>query len=236
MSEGAGAGRTSFRPPALYLIASGSAVAPDADAREAHATLLEVSARVLAAAQPFRRNDGSLPVAICLRETFLLASQLFSLAGDLVAITRNAGASLFINGRLDIALAVGATGVHLPAHGIPARDVRAAAPHLRVGLSTHTVDDVQAAARDDVDFVVYGPVYETPSKTGFLRPRGLGELARAAAVGVPVLALGGIAVGDVAGCVAAGAKGVACIRAVFAAEDPAASTAAFLGCFTREER
>jgi thiamine-phosphate pyrophosphorylase len=236
VSESAGAGRTNFRPPALYLIASQRDAAPTADADEARATLLRVIARVLAAAQPYRRNDGSLPVAICLREKFMLASQLISLAGDLVEVTRNAGASLFINGRLDIALAVGATGVHLPAHGIPLREVRAAAPHLRVGLSTHSIDEVAAAARDGADFVVFGPVFETPSKAGLLAPRGLSVLTRAAAVGVPVLALGGIEVGDVAGCVAAGAKGVACIRAIFAAEDPAVATAAFLDCFSSELR
>ncbi|HEY0709010.1 MAG TPA: thiamine phosphate synthase [Polyangia bacterium] len=191
---------------------------------------------MLEAARPYRRNDGSLPVAIALREKFLLGSQLFSLAGDLVAMTNDAGAGLFINGRLDIALAVGATGVHLPAQGISVREARAAAPHLRVGLSTHVPDEVEHAARDGADFVVYGPVFETPSKAGLLRPRGLDGLRQATAFGVPVLALGGIEVAHVAGCLASGAKGVACIRAVFAAEDPGAAAAAFLDCFPSELR
>jgi thiamine-phosphate pyrophosphorylase len=215
-----------YQPPALYLIT----------AREATAgrPLLRVIESALAAAVPFRRSNGRLPIAVSLREKDLSSSTLIALGGELISATRAAGADLFVNGRLDIALALGAEGIHLPAQGILPHEVRAAAPHLRVGLSTHTPEEVAAArAASAVDFVVFGPVFETPSKTGVLAPRGLAGLRAASALGVPVLALGGITPERVDECCGAGATGVACIRAVSAAEDVAAATVAFLARFRR---
>jgi thiamine-phosphate pyrophosphorylase len=212
-----------YQPPALYLITDRHATA----GRSLRA-LIETA---LTAALPFRRSNGRLPIAVSLREKDLSATELIALGGELISATRAAGADLFINGRLDIAMALGADGVHLPAQGILPQEARAAAPHLRVGLSTHDPEEV-AAARG-VDFVVYGPVFETPSKTGVLAPRGLDGLRAASNHGVPVLALGGITPANTDDCRAVGAAGVACIRAILGAKDVASATVSFLARFRR---
>jgi len=190
--------------------------------------LLDVLAQALAAAQPFRSPDGRLPVAISLREKDLPAAELTLLAKHVRALTKNAGAELFINSRVDVALACDADGVHLPVDALAPADVRAIAPTLAIACSTHTVDEVAAAARAGVDFVVFGPILETPSKRGVLQPRGIHSLSAAIVFGIPVVALGGLTPAHVASCVRAGALGVACIRAVLAATNPGAETVAFL--------
>jgi thiamine-phosphate pyrophosphorylase len=190
--------------------------------------LLDVLAQALAAAQPFRSPDGRLPVAVSLREKTLPTAALTMLAKHVRALTKNAGAELFINGRVDVALACGADGVHLPVDAIAPGDVRAIAPTLAIACSTHAVEEVAAAARAGVDFVVFGPILETPSKRGVLQPRGIHSLSAAIVFGIPVVALGGLTPAHVPACVRAGASGVACIRAVLAAANPAAETVAFL--------
>jgi thiamine-phosphate pyrophosphorylase len=138
-----------------------------------------------------------------------------------------ASTTLLINSRFDIAIAAGADGVHLPATGLPIAAVRKACmavtgrPPL-VGRSTHHPDEVRAARDEGADFVLFGPVFETPSKAGVLPARGLGALRQAVASGLPVLALGGIDSVRAGQAVDQGAWGVAAIR-WFA--DPAAVTA-----------
>ena len=220
----------SFAAPALYLITARAATRGR--------PLVDLIAQALAAADPFRRDDGRLPLAICLREKDLDGAALIDLARSIAQLCHAAGADFFVNTRLDVALASGADGVHLPAAGIPPAEVRAAAPNLRVGLSTHTSGEVAAAARagSGVDFVVFGPVFETPSKQGFLNARGLTELSCAAGLGIPLLALGGITPSAVEDCEKAGAAGVGCIRAVWSADDVAAATVSFLSRFQRGNR
>lgn len=216
----------SWRPPSLYLITSRDATAGR--------PLVDVIAAALAAAAPFRRENGQLPVAVCLREKDLSGSALFALGCEILAVTCSAGAELFINGRLDVALALGAQGVHLPSTGaITPAEVAAAAPHLRVGISTHTPEDVLHARDfgDAVDFAVFGPVFETPSKQGIFTPRGPEGLAAAAALGVPLLALGGVTPARAGDCRRAGAVGVAVIRALLATENVAGETMSFLTRF-----
>jgi thiamine-phosphate pyrophosphorylase len=103
---------------------------------------------------------------------------------------------LFLHKRLDIAFAVGAEGVQLPENGLPLARVRAAAPRpLRVGVSTHSVDDAAAAIEAGADRVVIGPIFPTPSKAPFgppLGPSALGALPPAADHGSEVYAIGGI--------------------------------------------
>ena len=190
--------------------------------------LLDVLAQALAAAQPFRSPDGRLPVAVSLREKDLATAELTLLAKHVRSLTKNAGAELFINGRVDIALACGADGVHLPAAAIGPDDVRAIAPTLAIACSTHSPEEVAAAANARAQFVVFGPIFETPSKRGVLQPRGIHGLSAAIVFGIPVVALGGITPEHVPSCVQAGAQGVACIRAVLAAPNPADATVAFL--------
>jgi len=120
---------------------------------------------------------------------------------------------LLINGRFDIAMAVEAGGVHLPERGLPLAAVREAlGPEALIGRSTHSVEAVHRAQEEGADYVTLGPIYETPSKGQFGPPLGLETLARAAAIGVPVLAIGGISVERLAELADAGARGVAAIR------------------------
>jgi thiamine-phosphate pyrophosphorylase len=213
-----------FSAPAVYLITDRRATAGR--------PLAAVVAAALRGAARFRRPDGRLPLALSLREKDLTGGELVALARELGGLTGAAGADLYINGRFDVALAAGAQGVHLPAGGPSPAEVRAAAPALRIGVSTHTTEEVQAAARAGADFVVFGPVFATPSKRDLLATRGLPGLAAAAASApVPVLALGGITPVSAAVCRNAGARGLACIRAIMSAADPEAETTAFLARF-----
>ena len=217
-----------YQAPLLYLITA-------RDATRGR-PLLDVIAQSLDAAAAFRRADGRLPLAICLREKELGGADLIALARPIAAVCKARAADLFINTRIDVALAVAADGVHLPSDGVDADAVRAMAPHLRVGRSTHTSGEVAAAARDGTDFVVFGPVFETPSKQGVLNARGLTKLSEVAGLGVPLLALGGITPSAVEDCENAGAAGVACIRALLSADDVAFATKAFLAGFAGRNR
>lgn len=151
---------------------------------------------------------------------------------ELLALARSArgllpAAALLVNGRLDVALAAGADGVHLPADGLPAAPLVAWARRLGrrplVGRSTHTLEEVAAARDEGVDYVAFGPVFATPGKGA---PVGTAALAAAAQLGVPVLALGGVEPERVAQAIAAGAHGVAAIRAFRTAPGAAAMVAA----------
>jgi thiamine-phosphate pyrophosphorylase len=148
-----------------------------------------------------------------------------------------------VNDRLDIALAVGADGVHLPASGISAGVARAlldrragSADRLRIGLSVHSVDEIRTNAIP-VDYFQFGPVFATPSKLAYGPPQGVAALAEAvgAATGAqrPLVAVGGIDATNAFTPIGAGAAGVAVIRAVMRASDPGAATRALLEEITR---
>ncbi len=164
--------------------------------------------------------------AVQLREKDLPAGELYRLAEELRRLTARHGARLLVNDRLDVALAVGADGVHLPGAGLPPEAARRIlGPAGLVAVSTHRLDEARAAARGGADFVVFGPVYETPSKRPYGPPQGLEALAEVArGVPIPVFAIGGISADRVAEVRRAGAEGVAVIRALLAAPDPAAAT------------
>jgi len=147
------------------------------------------------------------------------ARELLQRARTLREICTRFGAPLFVNDRADVALAARADGVHLPAHGLPVAGAHALGIGL-VGVSAHSAADVARAAREGADFAVYAPVYDTPGKVA----RGEAELALACrAAPIPVLALGGVDETNAHRCLEAGARGVACIRAVLGAKDPAAA-------------
>lgn len=120
---------------------------------------------------------------------------------------------LFVNRRPDIAMVARADGVQLPAAGLPIAEVRTAfASGLLVGRSTHSIEEVRRARDEGADFVLFGPVFETPSKAGRLAARGVAALAAAAGCGLPVLALGGIDGSNADRLAGAGAWGLAAIR------------------------
>ena len=151
------------------------------------------------------------------------------------AETRRAGALLVVNDRFDLALAIGADGVHLgqgdlPPARLPA-EVRVA---LRVGRSTHTPAQLRAAQGEPVDYVAFGPVFGTRSKQSDYAERGLEALAQAArtAVPLPLIAIGGVDAARAAGLRAAGAAGFAVISAVAGAEDPEAAVRALVAAWS----
>jgi thiamine-phosphate pyrophosphorylase len=165
---------------------------------------------------------GVLPsgsAAVQLRQQ-LPARQLLERARALRAICTKFAAPLLINDRPDVALAAGADGVHLPARGLPATEAKKLVP--LVGVSCHTAEEVAQSAA--ADFCVFGPVFDTPGKGPAI---GLEQLRAACrSTSKPVFALGGITAANAASCIEAGARGVACIRAVLGARDPAAAAIA----------
>lgn len=165
--------------------------------------------------------------AVQLRERGLETRALLELATALRAATRATGAALLINDRIDVALACDADGVHLPGHSFAVAEARALlGPQRLIGVSTHHPDEVRDAAAAGADFAVFGPVFATPSKAAYGAPLGVDALTRArAATTLPLFAIGGVDASTVAAVRDAGADGVAVIRAVLAADDPAAATA-----------
>ena len=158
--------------------------------------------------------------AVQLREKDLEGRELYALAERLRALTARYRARLLINDRLDVALAVEADGVHLGHNSFTVKDARRllGAGKL-IGVSTHSRQEITAA--QEADFLLFGPVYYTPSKAAYGEPQGLDRL-RAAVVHstVPVFAIGGIKTGRVAEVLETGAHGIAMISAISAATDP----------------
>lgn len=149
---------------------------------------------------------------IQVREKDLPVRALLTLAEAAVARAQGAATRVLVNDRLDVALAAGASGVHLPAHGIPVAEVRRAYPRLLIGASCHTLDELRRAEDGGADFAVFGPVFAPLSKASERPPLGVERLAEAAsAVKIPVLALGGITVENATECLQAGAAGIAAI-------------------------
>lgn len=137
---------------------------------------------------------------------------------DLLALTRAAldratphGARVLLNDRLDIALAAGAHGVHLPSDA-PAPDALRpiTPPGFLVAVSTHSAGELRRAEREGADFAVFGPVFPTASKPGQAAVHGLAGLREACrAVSLPVAALGGLTAAREEACAAAGAAAIA---------------------------
>ncbi|MGH7916482.1 MAG: thiamine phosphate synthase [Candidatus Binataceae bacterium] len=171
-------------------------------------------------------------VAIQLREKDLGACKLLELAIALRALCTRHGASLLINDRVDVALASGADGVHLPADSFAVADARALiGPRRLIGVSTHHPDEVARAAQAGADFTVFGPVYEPLSKVAITPACGTEGLAAACrAAAIPVYALGGInperlvALQNRQLFQRARPAGAAVIGAVFGSNDPARAT------------
>ncbi|HET7228670.1 MAG TPA: thiamine phosphate synthase [Longimicrobium sp.] len=174
--------------------------------------------------------QGGAP-SIQLRGKDQPAREQVQLARALLAVTRPAGALLWVNDRLDVALAAGADGVHLGQDDLPlAAARRIVPPGFRIGISAETADLARAAEADGADYVGTGPVYATGSKADAGDAVGcerISEVARA--VRIPVVGIGGISIGNAADVVRAGAAGVAVISAVMRAADPEAATRALLG-------
>jgi thiamine-phosphate diphosphorylase len=147
---------------------------------------------------------------IQLREKEWPSGRVLPLAERLRARCAAARATFIVNDRVDLAVAAGADGVHLPSDGVPTSVLR---EHyggaLLIGRSTHTSDEVAREAEAGADYVTFGPVFASPGKGA---PVGIDALADAASHGIPVLALGGVGIAELPRVAAAGAAGAAGIR------------------------
>jgi thiamine-phosphate diphosphorylase len=174
---------------------------------------------------------------IQIREKDLSARELLEVARAAVKVAaasaRANATRIIINDRLDVALAAGAGGVHLGEASMTVAVVSAwrsgaiaenvGLKNFLIGASCHSVEAVRTAERDGADYVIFGPVFATPSKEHFGEPQGIKLLADASkAVRIPVLAIGGIAETNARECFAAGAAGIAAIRMFSGARNLAA--------------
>ena len=144
---------------------------------------------------------------IQLREKDLPDKELFELACKIRNLAAGTKTTVLVNDRLDVALAVNAGGVHLPANGLPAERVRSFVKLL--GVSTHTIEESVAAEKSHADFIVFGPIFDTPGKNAV----GLAPLRTVVrAVKIPVVAIGGITQATTQQVLDTGAAGIAGIR------------------------
>ena len=166
--------------------------------------------------------------AVQLREKDLPGGELFALACRLRELCRRYAVRFLINDRIDVALAVGADGVQLPVDSFNPADARSLlGARALIGASAHSVAEARAAMARGADFIVFGPIYDTPSKRPFGAPVGLDALADVArAVALPVVAIGGITTSRLSALCRQGARGVAVVSAVLEADSPRAAAAA----------
>jgi thiamine-phosphate pyrophosphorylase len=212
--------RVSFR---LYLITD-RRVVKDGDLISACASALEAA----------RDSAPAGTVALQLREKDLPGRELYELAMRLREICTRTGAPLFVNDRVDVALAADADGVHLPFDSIGASQARKlCAPNRLIGVSSHSPPDVSGAAREGADFTVFGPIFDPISKPATGPAWGMEGLGTACRAGsIPVFALGGITRDRAREVMALheGSRpaGVAAIGSILGADSPATAMKAML--------
>lgn len=169
-----------------------------------------------------------------IREKSKSVQELLLLIGQLTAGGLDPN-KLVINDRLDIALLRGIPNIHLPSHGLPAKEVREHFPHMKIGRSVHSFKEAMQAENDGADYILYGHIYRTDSKRG-KAPRGLTELLKIKKeLNIPVYAIGGIAPEQIDDLKGKSIDGVAVMSGIFSANDPGtASKQYFKKC--REEK
>jgi thiamine-phosphate pyrophosphorylase len=160
------------------------------------------------------------------------AADFHAVARALRPLSRELGVPFIVNDRLDVALAVGADGVHLGQDDLPLAAARPLTPAgFVIGVSTHNEAQARAAVDGGADYLGFGPCFATQSKRNPDPVVGLERLAQVSRLGAPVVAIGGITLETIAAVAATGAAAAAVIRAVNGAPDVAAAarvvTAAF---------
>lgn len=188
--------------PLVYLITSGETTDQTTPVTEDFLSILRLIRAAVAAGIDL----------VQIREKKLTAGVLLQLSTAAVELVRGSSTKLLINDRADIASATAADGVHLATTSLPVAVIRRTfGEELLIGASTHSFAEASNAKQAGADFVVFGPVFYTPSKREYGAAKGLAALTRTAGElsSFPVLALGGINLDNAAACVSAGAKGVA---------------------------
>ena len=199
-----------MREPLIYLITGGELTAENF--REKSSATLKIIEKAV-------RAEVSL---IQIREKSLTAKQLFELASEAARLTKNSKTKLLVNDRADIAQAAEADGVHLPANSLPAEIVRANfGEGFIIGVSAHSLEDVERAKSAGANFATFSPVFATASKAKYGAPQGVAKLREVAETfeGFPVIALGGIDENNFREALEAGASGIAAIRFLNDAEN-----------------
>ena len=178
--------------------------------------LVSILQRVFSAAAP----------AIQLRERDLSARELVMLAREVQVLTASRRSQFLINDRIDVALALEGVGVHLRSNSLPvlvARELLGAQRLL--GISVHTVEEGLLAQSQGADYVVLGPIYETPSKQMFGPPLGIHTLEKACRlISIPIIGIGGVTAARAREMRCAGAFGAAVITAILGADDIESAT------------
>jgi len=184
--------------------------------RKDHVEIAEAALRGGADMIQLRDKSGHLP-------------DLLSQARAIQALCRAHGAIFIVNDRVDLALASGADGAHVGQDDLPAEAARRLlGPGRILGISTHDLDQVRAAEKAGADYIGFGPMFPTGTKDTGYEPRGLEALRDVrTATHLPILAIGGMTLENVAGVIGAGATAPAVISAIVAAADIAAATMAF---------
>ncbi len=159
-----------------------------------------------------RKITTQIPAIIQLREKHLTAKALYELTLRVQRHMHKNNSRLFINERFDITLATGADGTHFPENCCPIDKVRAAAPGILAGKSTHSLLSALSAEAEGFDYLIFGPVFETPLKKRYGPPMGLDKLAEVCrSVSIPVYAIGGVSPANTRQCIDHGAYGVAAL-------------------------
>ncbi len=173
--------------------------------------------------------------AVQLREKDLGGRELFVLAEKTKRLCERYQANLFVNDRVDVALGVDADGVHLGGASMPVRAARELlGAEKLIGVSTHSIKEAREAEQEKADFILFGPVYFTASKAAYGEPQGLGRLKKVVEkISLPVYAIGGVKVGNIAEVKETGVRGIALISAVLSASDPRAATRRILETLAR---
>jgi len=158
---------------------------------------------------------------IQVREKDLSGRELIHLVQEAVAAASGTCTKILVNDRLDVAIAARAAGVHLGTESLPVRAVAAwreshpaaSTSNFLIGASCHSLEQAQSAEQDGADYIIFGPVFKTPSKTSFGPPQGIERLHEVCGhIKIPVLAIGGVNPANASECIRAGAGGIAAIR------------------------
>lgn len=186
--------------------------------------LVPLLQRVLAAGAP----------AIQLRERDLSSREIVTLAREVQAVAASCRPQILVNDRIDIALALEGVGVHLRSDSLPLPVARQLmGPRRLLGISVHAVDEAVQAESQGADYIVLGPIYETPSKQAFGPPLGIHTLEKACRlVRIPIMGIGGVTAVRAREMRGAGAFGAAVIAAILNAEDIESATRELLDAVT----